>query len=228
MKQFVLTTCIMFFAISFLAYPGDKPKGDAPVAIIMKAIKDVNFKKANGSWSAAKVGVALSSNDEIKTGDKSLALIKFSDNSILRVRENSNLKIYADKNRGDLSKNTYIDNGKVGFQVTKQQNEEFKFTTPTMVASIRGTSGELEVNQDSTLLIVGEGTIDIKALKGLMGSETVTGGQHIVVDKDGNIILYQNTDKEKSELDNNGKNNVKRLVIKTNLGDLVIEYLGEN
>ena len=228
MKRLILTLLVSVVALTGSVFAGGKVKGEAPVAIIMKVIKDVSIKKGSGEWAQAKLGSYLSSTDEIKTGDKSLALIKFTDNSILRVRENSTLKLFADKNKGTLAKNTYIDQGKVGFHVTKQQNEEFKFTTPTMVASIRGTSGEFEVFSDSTLLILGEGIVDILARKGAGASGTIHAGQHMTVDNQGNILLYTNTDKEKSELGNSEKTHVKRLVLKTNEGDLIIEYLSEN
>jgi hypothetical protein len=228
MKRLILTLLVSVLALSGQVFAGGKVANDAPVAIIMKVIKDVSIKKGTGNWVPAKMGLPLSSTDEIKTGDKSLALIKFTDNSILRVRENSTLKIFADKNKGNLSKNTYIDQGKVGFHVTKQQNEEFKFTTPTMVASIRGTSGEFVVFSDSTLLILGEGIVDILARKGPGGSGTIHAGEHMTVDSQGNIVLYTNTEKEKDELGNSEKSNIKRLVIKTNQGDLIIEYLSSN
>ncbi len=227
MKRLILAILVTAFAFSGTVLAGGKVKGEAPVAIIMKVIKDVSIKKGSGEWTQAKLGAYLSSTDEIKTGDKSLALVKFTDNSILRVRENSTLKLFADKNKGTLSKNTYIDQGKVGFHVTKQQNEEFKFTTPTMVASIRGTSGVFEVFGDSTLLILGEGIVDILARKGAGGSGTIHAGEHMTVDSQGNIVLYTNTEKEKGELGNSERTNIKRLVIKTNEGDLIIEYLGQ-
>jgi len=228
MKQSIVLVLAITIAYIGTLSAGGKVKSEVPVAIVMKVIKDVNVKKASGNWANAKIGIPLSSNDEIKTGDKSLVLIKFTDNSILRVRENSTLKIYADKNKGSISKNTYIDQGKVGFHVTKQQDEEFKFTTPTMVASIRGTSGEFEVFSDSTLLILGEGSVDINALKGLRGSGTIHGGEHMLVDNQGNINLYKNAEHETKELGNSERTNIKRLIIKTNEGDLVIEYLGDN
>ena len=228
MKQFILYSIICIIGFTCSAFPGDKPKGDAPVAILMKTIKDVSYKKGSSDWTTAKSGIPLSTNDEIKTGDKSLALIKFTDNSILRVRENSSLKIYADKNNKDLSKNTYIDKGKVGFQVTHQQNEEFKFTTPTMVASIRGTAGLFDVNQDSTLLILGEGSVELKGLEGLRESGLLTAGNYAVVGRNGGVTIYPNGDAQTQALENSKKTNIKRLTIKTNQGDLIIEYLGDN
>ena len=137
---------VVFAAINFA---GENPSPASPIAIVMKVVKDVSFKKVDGDWTTIKIGQALSTGDEIKTGAKSLALVKFTDNSILRVRENCSIKIYADKNDKQISKNTYIGKGGVNFEVAKQQqNEEFQFTTPTMVASIRGTKGFFQVGDE--------------------------------------------------------------------------------
>ncbi|MCE1190357.1 MAG: FecR family protein [Ignavibacteria bacterium] len=202
--------------------------GDPPVAIVMKTIKDVSVKKDKAGWENAKIGIPLSTNDEIKTGDKSLALIKFTDNSILRVKENSALRIYADKNKGDLSKNTYIDKGKVGFNVSKQQNEEFKFTTPTMVASIRGTGGYFDVGQDgNTLLVCTEGSINVQATQGVKETTELKSGNFAQVGQQGNITTGTNTQQMLKENNNLKQTNLKRLILKTNEGDLIIEYLGE-
>lgn len=228
MKRFIKFSIICIVAFTCSAFSGDKPKGDAPVAILMKTIKDVSYKKSGADWTNAKMGIPLSTNDEVKTGDKSLALIKFTDNSILRVRENSSLKIYADKNNKDLSKNTYIDKGKVGFQVTHQQNEEFKFTTPTMVASIRGTGGLFDVSQDSTLLILGEGSVEMAALEGLRQSALLTAGNYAIIGRNGSITIYPNGNAQNQDLENSKKVNIKKMTIKTNQGDLIIEYLGDN
>lgn len=186
---------LIILIASFQLFAGEPQQpGDSPVAIVMKTIKEVSFKKDKANWVEAKAGIPLATNDEIKTGDKSLALIKFTDNSILRVRENSSLKIYADKKQGDLSKNTYIDKGKVGFNVTKQQNEEFKFTTPTMVASIRGTDGYFDVGEDgNTLLVCNEGQIEVQATQGEKQSGTVSGGNFVQVNENGSIKSGANT-----------------------------------
>lgn len=225
-----LLTLLLFSAFVF-TYAGENPKpaGDGPVAIVMKTIKDVQVKKNKSGWESAKIGVPLATNDEVKTGDKSLALIKFTDNSILRVRENSDLKIYADKKQNDLSKNTYIDKGKVGFQVTKQENEEFKFTTPTMVASIRGTDGYFNVDEDgNTLLVCNTGTINVQATQGEKNTGVLTGGNFAQTNQSGTITTGTNTSQMNNENTNLKKQTLKRLIIKTSTGDLIIEYLGED
>ncbi len=224
---YIITLIISVFA--FPLFAGENPQGDAPVAVIMKIIKDVSFKKGAANWGTGKVGQPLATNDEVKTGDKSLVLIKFTDNSLIRVRENSNLKIYADKNKDQLSKNTYIDKGKVGFNVSKQENEEFRFTTPTMVASIRGTEGDLIVESDGkSLLLCTEGNIDVNATQGVKENGNVIAGRYASIGTDGTISQGEITGQMKTEHDNNKKTNTKRLVIKTSSGDLIIEYLSND
>lgn len=232
MKKTVLVYVVLLFSTITFAGGGETPPADSPVAIMMKVVKDVTFKKATADWSAAKIGAALSTNDEIKTGSQSLALIKFTDNSILRVRENSTLKIYADKTDKDISKNTYVDKGKVGFQVNRQGNEEFKFTTPTMVASIRGTEGILEVGDEGSMFALSSGSANIQATQGERQNGTVTSGFFVTVTNNGQIVLnpISNNQQIQNQLQNNNnqQQTPKRIIIKTNVGDIIIEYLDQN
>jgi hypothetical protein len=199
-----------------------------PVAIVMKVIKDVKLKTAEASnWSGAKIGQQLSTGDEIKTEAKSLAVIKFTDGSIINVRENSSLKIYADKKNKQISKNTYIDKGDVQFNVNKQEAEEFKFTTPTMVASIRGTQGAFNVKEEESMLLCTEGSIFIEALLGSRQTGDITGGQFAKVGTEGNINIGQISPEQMNKIENMKKSNSKKVTIKTNAGNIVIEYLSE-
>lgn len=204
-------------------------KSETPIAVMMKIVKVVELKKLDKDWNAAKVGQPLVTGDELKTGQKSLALVKFTDNSLIRVRENSFLKIFADKNNKALSKNTYIEKGKVGFQVAKQENEEFKFTTPTMVASIRGTEGIFEVLPNgSSLLVVIEGLVEVVGTLGEKKQGSVGGGQYALFNEDGDLTLGDATDEMKSNAQTVNRNTtLKKLRIQTNQGELIIEYYAE-
>jgi hypothetical protein len=227
MNKFRIIT-LLFVLISVNLFSADPPK-DSPVAIIMKIINDVTARKNGANWGPAKTGTPLSTTDEVKTGDKSLALIKFTDNSLIRVRENSSLKIYADKDKGQLSKNTYIDKGKVGFNVSKQENEEFRFTTPTMVASIRGTGGYIAVEHDGlSLLVCTEGNIDISATQGQKQTGNLKAGRFAQIGADGTINSGAITPQQDTESKNLKRTNIKRLIINTDSGDLIIEYLGDD
>jgi hypothetical protein len=200
----------------------------SPVAVIMKVINDVIYKNVQSDWTAAKIGQPLSTGDEIKTGEKSLALIKFTDGSILNVREKSSLKIYADKKDKEILKNTFIENGNVEFNVNKQENEEFKFTTPTMVASIRGTEGYIgNLSDGSSILVCEKGSIDVEASLGNKQTGNIKGGQFAKVGKEGDIETGTVTEEQQKLNDKMKKSNTKKIIIKTNSGDLIIDYIAD-
>lgn len=225
MKNQLKISLLVLSLFLFTVGAADNPSSGT-VAIITKAVQDVTFKKDN-NWSSAKVGVTLNTGDEVKTGNKSFALIKFNDNTVIRVRENSVLTIYADKKDKELVKTTHIDKGKVGFEVSKQQeNEEFRFTTPTAVASIRGTGGYFVVLPDgSTLLVVTTGLVNVNATQGNQQSGSVGGGNAAFIGNDGNLEITELTEEQKNQSNTLNNPNIKRLTIKTNKGDIVIEYV---
>ncbi|OGU33488.1 MAG: hypothetical protein A2068_10765 [Ignavibacteria bacterium GWB2_35_6b] len=209
----------------------DLPSGDdTPIALVKKVVKDVTFKESDESdWELAKTGVPLQDGQEIKTGNKSLALILFTDGSgLLRVRENSILHIYGEKETNKLNKNTFLQKGQLGFQVSKQEDEQFKFTTPTVVASIRGTGGYIDVEDDSSTTIVCEtGEIELQATGGEKQSGNLTGGNSANINSNGQININQSTDDEKNELNKNKQTETKVIKIKTENGEIEIEYLPE-
>ncbi len=225
MKKFLaIILLISFIFSSGTLMAGDKPKADSPVAVLMKVVKEVTLKKENKDWTEAKTGVPLLTNDEIKTGPKSLAMIKFTDNSIVRVRENSNLKIYADKKNQALSKNVYMDKGKLGAEISKQENDEFKFSTPTMVASIRGTTIAIETDDTSTTLVCNTGEVGIEATQGLKENATINGGQYANINSNGQIITGNNGTQQNNLYNSTTSVNTRKLKIVTNQGTIIIEY----
>lgn len=202
---------------------------DNPVALVKKVHKDVNYRKSvqQTDWEKAVIGLILNNGNEIKTGSKSLALIYFTDGSgLLRVRENSVLHIYGDKKERKLNKNTFIQQGFIGFDIKKQsEDEEFKFTTPTVVASIRGTSGFIEYSEDSTFTMsLDSGSAQLSFLGPQGGEGTLTEGNTVVITSDGNFEFHQQTDEDKNKSNETKKTNVKKLIIRTNQGNVEIEY----
>lgn len=231
MKKFrYLLVSIFAFVLIMQTSVFSEPMAEAatPVAILMKIIKDVQFKTGEKDYINAKLGQSLSSGDEVKTGAKSLAQIKFTDGSIINIRENSSLKIYADKKGKDISKTTHLDKGNLQFNVSKQDAEEFKFTTPTMVASIRGTEGAIDIQNDgSSLLLCTKGAIDIEALLGNRETGNINGGQFAKVGLEGKLEIGDISPEQMKKVENLKKSNTKKVTIKTNAGSIVIEYLSE-
>jgi len=199
------------------------------VAVLTKAVNMVEAKVGSASWATAKVGLTMKTGDEVKTGMKSLAVVKFTDNSLLRVRENTSIKIYSEKKGTDVNKNTHVEKGTVGFNVTKQNSsEEFKFTTPTMVASIRGTEGFVQVTEEgNSILAVTEGAVEVTPTDKPGEGQMVQAGSFAEITPGGEVIVGEMTDAQKSEASNTQKSNTKKFKIQTNQGTLVIEYIVE-
>ena len=152
----------LFFGVVFSGTAvclGFRPE-NAVIALVTKVVQNVERKKETADWMKAAKGDLLNSGDAVKTGSKSLAIIKFTtDNSILRVREQSLLKL----NNEASAKNIDLDHGAFGFDVHKQkENEHFRFTSPTAVASIRGTQGKLSGSKDGDTLVVVEGIVNFR------------------------------------------------------------------
>jgi hypothetical protein len=82
----------------------------------------------------------------------------------VRVREESQLTVTGETNvPGSFSKNIRLSKGGFGFDVRKQHsNEQFQLTSPTSVASIRGTKGKLSGNEGHDTLVVTEGLVNFK------------------------------------------------------------------
>jgi hypothetical protein len=216
----VITASLVVLGFNFY-----KPAG--PIAIIKKVVNDVKFKIADKSgWEAAKASQMLSDRDEVKTGSKSLAIILFTDGSgQLRVRENAVLQIYGQKDNQQLNKNALLQNGTISFEVSKQANEEFKFTTPTAVASIRGTGGLLGTDNDSTKLILEHGSVDFHSLLPGGGGGTINGGQTGTIYRNGAFSFHQSNPNDLKLLESGKNVNTKKVRVKVGSKILEIEYL---
>jgi hypothetical protein len=196
------------------------------VALLSKVVLDVSRKEEGKDWQNAKKGETLSSGDKVKTGMKSVAIIKFKDNSLVRVRELTEVTVTGSMNGSAFSKSVEVKSGVVGFNIKKQQTgEEFRFSSPTSVASIRGTGGSFTLGD--TLVVI-EGIIEFK---NTISSRVVNveAGFTGISNPDGTITTRPSTPGEKaaaeeaaraSEQDNrlefdlrDGRGNSKRLKI---------------
>jgi hypothetical protein len=160
MKSFIWgMTCAMLFVA--VAASAAAPTGlENTVGLISKVIQDVSLKQVDKEWQKAQKGEPLASGDRVKTGERSIAIIKFLDNSLVRVRELSELAISGTLTGGAFLKSVDLQNGVVGFSIQKQRpQEEFRFSSPTSVASIRGTAGLFSSSEISDTLTVIEGIV---------------------------------------------------------------------
>lgn len=225
----LILVLLLICTIQLTAQAEGEADNTKSVAILQKVVKDVEHQKMQtDEWEEAKRGITLQDGHSIRTGGRSLALVTFLDKSILRVRENSIVKIFSSIEGTKQNKNTQIDQGVVNFDVSEQQDEEFKFTTPTGLASIRGTSGYFEVIPDKTWLIVEEGLIEVKALNSNGESQNVGAGNTAEIDKEGNISIRPTTEDEKAKLSSSKKDRTVKYIIETSEGEYELELFDEN
>jgi len=186
-------------AALLLAVPSPLRAQTASVGLFSKVILDVNRKAGALEWAKAERGQTLASGDRVRTGERSLAIIKFKDNSLLRVRESSELTLQGETKNRSFSKSVTVEKGVVGFNIQKQQpDEEFRFTSPTSVASIRGTSGSFGGDESSWRTVVLTGLVEVE---NTVSRKTVQVGPGFtaVALPDGSLDLRASTAEEVSE-----------------------------
>jgi len=197
MKTSVLIFLCAVVAASLAA--GFVPSTDqTSIALAVKVINAVSHKTVTSDWMPAKKGEILFSGDEIRTGDRSIAIVKFKDNSMLRVREASELKLFGESKDGIFNKTVDVTRGEFSFDIEKQNaNEKFTFSSPTSVAAIRGTRGTFESSHENDLVVVVDGLVN---LLNSISHKTVeiAAGHTGVSNPDGSITVRESTKDELS------------------------------
>jgi hypothetical protein len=140
-----LCLCLLLVSSTFsVALAAKKPigkiesvKGDAQIAHLLKKKK------------AATVGEEVFETDKIKTGADGEVIIALAD-SKLTIGPNSYTKISSQSQNASSSTKLSLYGGKVGFEVNKLSAEKsFTVRTPSAVAGVRGTLGEMSFDGDS-------------------------------------------------------------------------------
>jgi hypothetical protein len=169
-------------------------------AYVVKIVRDVKKKGPTTGWQSAVALDMLRSGYQIRTEDNSLAMIKFADETKLIVRQKSLVDIKGQvSGKQILDRTVYTERGSIQFNVVKQQKEQFRFSSPVSVASIRGTEGAFNVGSDSTdKLIINRG---LATLTNLISnrSQDVNGGETGESDGSGNIRKRKSTQGEQEE-----------------------------
>ncbi len=110
------------------------------VAVVLKVKGDIQlYRSGKVADQTLKRGFRLQDGDKLVTGPKAYAAIRFIDDaSLLRIRANSTCSIKGKKEKNELIKNVYLEVGTIFARVTKQRGK-FEISTPTSVASVKGT-----------------------------------------------------------------------------------------
>ncbi len=105
----------------------------------------------SAAYSDARLNQTLNTGDGIRTGSRSKAQVTFSDKSILRVNELSDVVVRPGYGQRDVN----IDSGRVYGDLKGPG----RFRGRYAVAAVRGTKLEMDVRKDVTIVRVFEGTV---------------------------------------------------------------------
>lgn len=235
MKTMIFLLSFIFFVtgINNAQDKNTKPKSSA-VATFQKVIKKVYYIKPLDKpikvEEKNRGNYPLFNKDEVKTEENSIAIVGFLDKSKLIVQPNSEVTIHGSTdNKGESSAvqtDTRVSRGSTYFKVEKQKDKgEFKFTTPTMVASIRGTAGLVKSDNDTvSSLTVEEGLVYVESRNGAIGKGNVEAGKTAKVYSDGKVVINDTEAAIKKELEKAKYSASKSIKIKASNGDATIYY----
>jgi hypothetical protein len=110
------------------------------IAVVLKVKGKVSISRGSKASSfTLKRGSRLEDGDKLITDKNSYAAVRFIDDaSLLRIRANSTCTIKGKKEKNQVIKNVYLEVGTILAKVTKQRGK-FEISTPTSVASVKGT-----------------------------------------------------------------------------------------
>ncbi len=153
-------------------WAGSVHAADAPTAKIASVQNSVESRTGTGSWGAATVSQPLFAKDRVRTGAASRAAILYSDRTLHRMDEKSEVEIEAPTPSSSgvlrvLAGNHYFS--------SRTPKDYGRIETPTVTAAIKGTEFVVQVAADSTTTITMlEGTVEAS---NAAGSVTVGKGE---------------------------------------------------
>lgn len=128
---------------------------DEDVALVLKTLGNVQLnQEGRQGWRSAQRGHRLNSGEIVRTSDRSLAAIVFTDDkSLLKVRANSRVKIQGKREEKSIFKKLTLGFGEIWAKVTKQDTE-MRVETPSGVATVKGTEFNALFNEENNDFII--------------------------------------------------------------------------
>lgn len=165
------------------------PNTTRPLAIVRRFRPMVRVKDASHvEWVDAQVAFQLFDKDTMRTGNDGYAVLQLVDNSLARVRPNSELVIRGEQNaRGGLNSRIQVESGEVNLRVEGRVSQ-YEVATRSSVASVKGTEFTTRIlpNGDSEYICY-SGVVEVTAL-GSGQVQNLTRRRRAVVDAQGNTI----------------------------------------
>ena len=134
------------------------------IAIITKQDGIVKYKKEKSESFQNKIniGMELYNNDLLVTGTDGFIMFAYlDDGSLIKIYKDSKVYVTGDLKNKIIDKKIIIDDGLLKFDIEKQKENEFKVVTPTSVASVKGTTFYVDINDQNDIFYGVDGTVEI-------------------------------------------------------------------
>jgi ferric-dicitrate binding protein FerR (iron transport regulator) len=134
------------------------------VRLLGKArVKSASAPGAPATWRPARIGAAVRNGDLVETGPGSRLIIQVRGGTQIRLAARTQTRVDNLLDRTRQSR-VHLQKGFAWFKVNgKQQPRGFRVTTPTAIASVRGTKFSLAETDQGALSCVCEGVVDMRS-----------------------------------------------------------------
>ena len=162
-KSTVLIVLVVLLSISLMQAAVE------PVAVVIKARGKVFLlQKGSKKGRPVKRGSRILPGQSIFTKAKSFAIVRFVDNGgVVRIQAKSLCRFDGKRVKRNLAKNVYLKVGTIFSKIFRNKGG-FKVTTPTSVASVKGTAfWTKQILKGSTYYYGEEGVVEIANANGV-------------------------------------------------------------
>lgn len=178
---------ILALALSAALFAQDR------LAMTTKVSGQVTLTKGSAAAIPLKRGTVLFSGDNIVTGADGVAIVMFlDDRTILRIQRNSDLSLAGNVLATGIDKQINIQHGKLKAEVAEQRQGQFLISTPTSVASVKGT--DFWVTSDPVLGDIFLGISGLIEVQNLISNEVIeVGGGEVgtsTIDGETSVTVY--------------------------------------
>ena len=133
MKQLRIAIVLLVTASTLLL-------GQDKVAVATRVTGQVTLTKPSNQPAPLRRNTVLATGDRIRTGADGITVLMFiDDKTILRIQRNSDLSIGGQRTANAIDKQINMRFGKLKAEVAVQRLGQFLISTPTSVASVKGT-----------------------------------------------------------------------------------------
>jgi hypothetical protein len=183
MKTIMSYSVILVIAL-LCASCSTKPE-EKSLMSVLSFIGDVK-KSVNGSEQPLKSGEIVVAGDTIITGHKSSADISVGQNGVVRINENTSIKVDQLAKGDSLNTELNISKGRAFIVLSKlSKDEQCTVKTPTAVAAVRGTSFRISAEGDTSRIDVVSGKVLVSPVK----EGEVVKGAEVVLEKNNTVTL---------------------------------------